>query len=78
MEKDLRNYLGDLIYLIQDKYNEALSREETDELQKQFDNGMNIAYYDVLCLIESQLIAFGHEVEDFPKIVPVLGKKFTR
>lgn len=78
MNAEMKNYLLDLIYLIQDKYNESFSSDEEDEGERQFNNGLNFAYYDILDLIESQLKSFGYDVEELQPIAPNPGTKLDR
>ena len=71
------NYLQDLIYLIKEDYNGALKKisESEKESDKICYQGQEMAYYCVLNLIESQLIAFDSENQLIGKIVPQIGKK---
>jgi hypothetical protein len=77
MSEKLNNYLGDLIYLIKEYYNDARreASKSEDENNKAFYNGQEVAYYSVLSLIESQLIAFDEENQLIGKIVPEIGKQ---
>lgn len=76
MDNQLKDFLGDLITLIQEKYNETLvaPEDESDE-DKCFRLGKNFAYYDVLDLVESQLLSLGLNPDIFGKISPKLGEK---
>lgn len=78
MNAEMKNFLLDLIYLIQDKYNESFPNNEDLGDERQFKNGSNIAYYDVLDLIESQLKSFGYDVEALQPITPNPGTKLDR
>lgn len=76
MDKQLKDFLGDLIALIQEKYNETLVvpvDESTED--KYYRLGSNFAYYDVLDLVESQLSSQGIDSNSFGKISPILGEK---
>ncbi|MBM6996915.1 hypothetical protein IM700_014755 [Paenibacillus sp. DXFW5] len=76
MDKQLKDFLGDLIALIQEKYNETLivPVDENSE-DKCYRLGSNFAYYDVLDLVESQLLTQGFDSSTFEKISPILGEK---
>jgi hypothetical protein len=76
MDKQLKDFLGDLITLIHEKYNETLvvPAEESNE-DKGYRLGSNFAYYDVLDLVESQLLSQGFDSNSFNKITPTLGEK---
>jgi hypothetical protein len=77
LESDTKNFLSDLIYIIQDKYNQTIddSKENSD---KKFYQGLNFAYYDVLDVIESQMESFGYNVKEFRSITPMLWEKIER
>ncbi len=79
MGENLLNFIGDLITLIQERYNltidEPLNESETD---KAFRLGSNLAHYSDLDLIESQLSAYGIESKSFGVITPVLGERLVR
>ncbi|HXH12140.1 MAG TPA: hypothetical protein VNP04_20535 [Alphaproteobacteria bacterium] len=74
--EELIGLVRDLTRLIQEKYNNTLGarREGESEADYQFRNGQNFAYYDVLDLIHSQLLAFGVERQELEPIVPELGQ----
>ncbi|WLD94500.1 hypothetical protein [Alkalihalobacillus sp. AL-G] len=57
MSEELNGYLHDLVIILHEKYNETLQNngKETGG-DKAFRVGMNHAYYDVLAIIESQLM----------------------
>ncbi|MBO2945999.1 hypothetical protein JJQ72_18630 [Paenibacillus sp. F411] len=76
MDKQLKDFLGDLIVLIQEKYNDTLDvpADESDE-DKSYRLGLNFAYYDVLDLVESQLLSQGIASDSLKKISPTLGEK---
>lgn len=76
MDKQLKDFLGDLITIIQEKYNETLivPANESNE-NKGYRLGSNFAYYDVLDLVESQLLSQGFDTNSFDKITPMLGEK---
>ena len=76
MNEDLHGFLRDLFILIQEKYNESLAEagEPAPEAEVAYRRGANFAYYDVLDLIRSQLIAFGYEEATSGFEVPELGK----
>lgn len=76
MDNQLKDFLGDLITLIQEKYNETLVAPEDESVEdKCYRLGQNFAYYDVLDLVESQLLSQGFEPDLFGKISPILGEK---
>ncbi len=77
---DLTKFLEDLIYLTQEKYDKALeqAQEAKTEADVAFQQGSSMAYYDVLDLIRSQLIAFGYELGEKENIVPIYGQKSPR
>ncbi|KKO55021.1 hypothetical protein [Paenibacillus sp. DMB20] len=76
MDKQLKDFLGDLITLIQEKYNETLVVPEDECAEdKSYRLGSNFAYYDVLDLVESQLSAQGFDPDFFGKISPIIGEK---
>ncbi|HYN25013.1 MAG TPA: hypothetical protein VES69_08200, partial [Pyrinomonadaceae bacterium] len=72
----LHGFLKDLFVLLQEKYDESLAEDSKPESEADvaYRQGATLAYYDVLDLIRSQLIAFGYEEEasEFP--VPEFGK----
>ncbi|HEX7312678.1 MAG TPA: hypothetical protein VF297_02090 [Pyrinomonadaceae bacterium] len=76
MNEDLRNFVGDLITLLQEKYNLSLEEfdEDEDETDAAYNQGLCFAYFDALALIRSQLLAFGYDPNEFKSIEPVLGK----
>ncbi len=76
MNNELQDFLGDIITLLQDKYNESLAaaKKTKAEADAAFEQGRYIAYYDVLELISSQLSAFGYKFPQARLIVPELGK----
>lgn len=49
-------------------------KKTTAEADAAFEHGRNIAYYDVLGLISTQLSAFGYKFPQARLIVPELGK----
>ncbi|WP_410769152.1 hypothetical protein [Fontibacillus sp. BL9] len=76
MDKQLKDFLGDLITIIQEKYNETLvmpTDESADD--KCYRLGSNFAYYDVLDILESQLLSLGFDADSLREILPVLGEK---
>ena len=76
MNKELENFLSDLIILIQEQYNESLGPLVDENIEdKAFKLGSNFAYYDVLTLIESQLKVNQLELCGIKRISPTLGKK---
>ncbi|WP_449622908.1 hypothetical protein [Robertmurraya sp. Marseille-Q9965] len=76
MHNEMKNFLVDLISEVQEKYNHSLVPTKTEGLEeKNYRLGANFSYYDVLEIIESQLISFGYTTEDIGKITPILGEK---
>ncbi len=76
MDKQLENFLSDLIIVIQEKYNDTLDISISEKIEdKAYRLGSNFAYFDVLSLIESQLIANQLDLGPMKKISPLLGKK---
>jgi hypothetical protein len=76
VQNEMKNFLIDLIYEIQEKYNQTLIPIEEEDLEeKNYRLGTNFAYYDVLELIESQLRAFGYKLDEIGQITPILGEK---
>ncbi len=73
-------FLKDLTPLIQEKYNATLGprHEGESEVDYQFRNGQNFAYYDTLDLIHSQLLAFGIPAKELEPLVPELGQPALR
>jgi hypothetical protein len=79
MSDELKSFLRDLIWLIQDRYNESLevvSGESSED--RAFRLGQNFAFHNNLDLIESQLKAWGYDVADLGQITPQLGNKIVR
>jgi len=76
MKEELHNFLRDLFILVQDKYNESLSEELKlgAEADVAYHQGAILAYYDVLALIRSQVLAFGYSNASSEFKVPELGK----
>ena len=76
INQELDGFLKDLAVLILEKYDESLaeSKRLTAEADVAFQDGLNMAYYDVLDLIRSQLLAFGYEAAAAGIVVPELGK----
>jgi len=78
MEEVLKDYLADLISLIRDKYKETLAEASGEsDSEKSFRLGANMAYYDVLDMIESQLQSFGIDRTQFGAIAPVIGEQLN-
>lgn len=76
MDEQLKNFLGDLITLIQEKYNETLNVPLGENVEdKSYRLGLNFAYYDVLELVESQISAYGYDWSSSGKISPSIGEK---
>lgn len=78
MNEELKNFVGDLITLLQEKYNLSLEElnedEDEDETDIAYKQGLCFAYFDALDLIRSQLLAFDYDPNEFKSIEPVLGK----
>jgi len=76
MDEQLKDFIKDFTSLIKEKYNETLvvPVDESDK-DKCYRLGSNFAYYDVLDLIESQLLSQGFDPGLFEKISPILGEK---
>ena len=76
MDEQLRNFLNDLITLIQERYNETLNvpLDESAE-DKSYRLGSNFAYYDVLDLVKSQISAYGYDSSSLEKILPIIGEE---
>lgn len=75
MDNGMKNFLNDLINILQEKYNDSLTKDEVSDDKKEFSQGLNFAYYDTLDIIESQLKLFGYDIGDFGIIIPDLGKR---
>jgi hypothetical protein len=75
--EELKNFINDLIIIIQEKYNDSLEVTH-DENEKAFRQGCNFAYYDVLDIFESQLKLF--KIIDIvsQQIAPVLGQEIKK
>lgn len=79
MTQDLVRYLGDLVVLVQDRYNQSLQECHTEnDVSTDFVKGANLAYYEVLDLVRNQLIAFGYDLDAFGPIVPIMGRPIVR
>lgn len=76
MNEELKNFIHDLVLLIQEKYDQAIDDKEMKSSSDihSFCEGKLYAYYDVLDLIESQLTAFGYN-DAVIMIKTKLGKK---
>ena len=78
---DLKNFLDDLISELQQEYTLSLTKEQSSkdsEADIAFKRGRNIAYYEVLDLIQCQLIAFGFQGRFERRIVPELENPAKR
>lgn len=77
MEIKLEHFVHDLVWLIKEDYNESLDRmlKSNVEAERTFAEGQNLAYFDVLQLIENQLQAFGAQEEFYKGIAPEPGQK---
>jgi len=76
MDDSFENFMGHLIELIKELYNNTLKGPENEsEGDRIFREGRNFAYYDVLDLIQSQIKGYGYDTKPFGVIVPELGKK---
>ena len=75
MNNEMKNFLKDLISILQEKYNDSLTKDGVSDDKKEFSQGLNFAYYDTLDIIESQLKLFGYDIDDLGIITPDLGKK---
>ena len=76
MDEQLRDFLGDLVTILKEKYNDSLyaSSDESAE-DKSYRLGSNFAYFDVLDLVQLQLSVQGFDPDSLGKISPVLGEK---
>ncbi|MDI6619742.1 MAG: hypothetical protein QME45_13995 [Clostridiales bacterium] len=76
MSEELKNFINDLIIIVQEKYNDSLKAADNEnEHDKAFRQGANFAYYDALDIIESQLKSFSL-IDIIPQqIVPILGQE---
>jgi hypothetical protein len=77
MQDDLKYFIDDLITEIQEKYNDSLINRQGSsgsDADIAYEQGRNMAYYDVLDLIQSQMIAFGFRERLKRQIVPELGE----
>lgn len=79
INQELDGFLNDLVVLIQEKYDESLaeSKRAAAESDVAFQRGLNLAFYDALDLIRSQLVAFGYEDAAAKVVVPELGKSVS-
>jgi hypothetical protein len=76
MNEELRGFLKDLFILIREKY-DASSAEASGpaaDADAAYRRGAAFAYYDVLDLMRSQVIAFGYDEEAVAFAVPVPGR----
>lgn len=77
-EQRIGDYIKGLIAKVQDKYNDMLEFNANESFgDKNYRLGRNLAYYDVLELIASELEAFGVE-EDIGLIIPQLGERVEK
>ncbi|SFT02888.1 hypothetical protein [Marininema halotolerans] len=67
--KNENTFLTNLISALKVKYNSTIN-EKND-----FISGENFSYYDILDIIESQLILFDYDITLFDNITPILGQK---
>jgi hypothetical protein len=76
MNEELHGFVKDLFVLIQEKYDASLAKEPApeSEIDVAYHQGISFAYYDVLDLIRSQLIAFGYNEEASALAAPQFGK----
>ncbi len=73
MNEELKRFLTDLITIYQEKYQDSLvANDNEDEEDKSFRLGYNVAYYDALDILESQIKVFGLNVNDLNQITPDL------
>jgi hypothetical protein len=79
MSEELKNFLHDLIRIIQDRYNDSMERVPGESSEdRALRLGQNFAYYSDLDLIESQLKSWGYDIADLGQITPQLGNKIVR
>jgi hypothetical protein len=77
--QDVKNFIKDLVDIIQDEYNQSLlAAEEEQPEERAYRLGSSFAYYDVLDIIHSQMNAFGFNEEEISKIAPALEWKITK
>lgn len=76
INKELENFLNDLVLILQEKYSQTLLEglNETQE-EKYLKLGSKLAYYDALDLIKSQLIAFGYNTDTLKSFTSSTSKK---
>lgn len=77
MSQELDCFVRDYILILQEKYNDSLtqSQEFGSEVDNAFQKGVAFAYYDALDLIQSQLEAFGYDIETISKTLPEFGRR---
>lgn len=76
MNKQLNDFLNDLVIIIQEKYDETLNSPLNENAEdKLYRLGSNFGYYDVLDLIKSQVLAYGYDPSNLGEISPVIGQK---
>ena len=73
-------FLKDLIPLIQEKYDGTCGPRHEGECEAdyQFRNGQNLAYYETLDLIYSQLLAFDIPTQELEPVTPALGQPILK
>lgn len=77
MSSELKGFLDDLVEIIKEKYNDTLVGSDSEtESTKQFRLGVNLGYYDILDIINSQLEVFGYDNSKTQTII--LGKKIVK
>ena len=73
-------FLKDLLPLIQEKYDGTLGPRHEGECEAdyQFRHGQNLAYYETLDLIYSQLLAFSIPTQELEPVAPDLGQHILK
>lgn len=79
-EKENTYYLlEDIVSEIQERYNNSLNRKRIIKknvtLEESFEDGRNMAFYEVLSIIERYMIVFDVELDVKKNIAPEFGKK---
>lgn len=75
--KDRRDILEDIVFLLQEQYNEAVEASNglPDGEDKIYEQGKVMAYYDALDIIEGKLATFQEELQGIKVVTPQFGKK---
>ncbi len=73
MNSEMKNFLKDFLYLIQETYNKELELSNAENHQGDHAT-IYLVYWQVLELLQNQLLAFGYDPKEFGTVLPEFRK----